>query len=245
MDRKTFMKNIYSKYWIRAREKEYKVFTFDEYLFNFISSNVKKNSEILDVAIGTGYPYGSFFEKNGYKVYGVDIAPILIEKCKNLNPNINCQVGDAENLKYPDNFFSFTYCFNSTSYFANLSKTIEEMIRVTTPNGLIIFDIKNRNNHKISENYNKMLLAKTSIFRKFTRYLKNILKIIFRKGMSDWTNVIYEVPIYPEMIYQHLETLKIKEYKVLVKLKGVDKPIIKTEKCSLKDYSKITFILRK
>ena len=24
MDRKTFMKNIYSKYWIKAREKEYK-----------------------------------------------------------------------------------------------------------------------------------------------------------------------------------------------------------------------------
>jgi len=245
MDRKTFMKNIYSKYWIQAREKEYRFLKYDENLCNFISSNVAKKTEILDVAIGTGFPFGNFFEKNGYKVYGVDIAPILIEKCKNLNPNINCQVGDAENLKYPNNFFSCTYCFHSTSYFTNLSKTIEEMIRVTIPNGLVIFDIQNRNNHEIAKNYNKMLLAKGSGFRKFTRYLKNIFKIIFRKGMPDWTDVIYEVPIYPETIYQHLEKLKIKKYKILVKSNESDKLENKTEQGTFKNYSKILFILRK
>jgi len=245
MDRKKFMKNVYSKYWIYAREKEYGFIKYDENLCNFICSKVPKGTKILDVAIGTGAPFGNFFEKNDYKVYGVDIAPILIEKCKKLNPNINSEVGDAENLKYPENFFNCTYCFHSTAYFTNLDKVIDEMIRVTIPNGLIIFDIQNRNNNEIVQNYDKMLLTKRKGFRKFVRYSKNIVKIILRKGMPDWTDVIHEVPTYPEMIYQHLKKSKIKNYEIMVKSNESDTLENKTTKNGFKDYSKIVFILSK
>jgi len=245
MDRKTFMKNIYSKYWIKAREKEYKFLKYDENLCNFISNNVAKNTKILDVGIGTGFPFGDYFQKNGYKVYGVDIAPILIEKCKKLNANIICEVGDSENLKYADNFFNCTYCFHSTAYFTNLSKSIDEMIRVTIPNGFIIFDIQNRNNDEIAQNYNKLLLTKSDAFRKFIRYSKNIFKIILRRGIADWTDVIHEVPTYPEMIYQHLEKLEMKNYKIMIKSNEKNKLENRSEKNTFKDYSKVIFILRK
>jgi len=245
MDRKTFMKTVYSKYWIHAREKKYSFLKYDENLCSFISSKVSKKSKILDVAIGTGVPFGNYFEKNGYKVYGVDIAPILIEKCKKLNRNINSEVGDAENLKYPENFFNCTYCFHSTAYFTNLDKVIDEMIRVTIPNGLIIFDIQNRNNNEIAKNYNKMLLTKRKGIRKFVRYSKNIFKIILRKGMIDWTDVIHEVPTYPEMIYQYLKKSKIKNYEIMVKSNESDTLENKTTNNGFKDYSKIVFVLFK
>jgi len=75
MDRKTYMKNIYSKYWIYAREREYGFLEYDKNLCNYICKNVSKEESILDVGIGTGFPFGDFFQKEGYNVHGVDIAP--------------------------------------------------------------------------------------------------------------------------------------------------------------------------
>jgi Methylase involved in ubiquinone/menaquinone biosynthesis len=152
MDRKTYMKDIYSRYWSYAREKEYGFLEYDKNLCNYIIKNVSKGGNVLDVGIGTGFPFGDFLQKGGYDVHGIDIAPILIEKCKKLNNKINCKVGDAENLTYPNNFFDCTYSFHSTFYFPNLCKVISEMIRVTNPNGLIIFDIQNKNNNEMHKN---------------------------------------------------------------------------------------------
>ena len=46
MDRKEYMKNIYSKYWTYARERKYGFLEYDKNLCNYISKNVsKKNCE--------------------------------------------------------------------------------------------------------------------------------------------------------------------------------------------------------
>ena len=244
MDRKTYMKNIYSKYWIKVREKEYGFLEYDKNLCDYIIKNVDKGKKILEVAIGTGFPFGDFFQKQGYKIYGIDIAPTLIEKCKKLNSKIICKVGDAENIEYPDNFFQCTFSFHSTFYFPDLCKVIDEMIRVTTPNGLIIFDIQNKNNYECSKNYNTMVLNKKNGIRKLLRYTKNIFKILFKKGVPDWTNVVHEVPTYPETIYKHLKKANIKNYTIMTRLND-EKILIMDAADSFKDYSRIIFSFKK
>ena len=244
MDRKTYMKNIYSKYWILAREKEYGFLKYDKNLCNYIIKNVDKKKNILEVAIGTGFPFGDFFQKQGYNVYGIDIAPTLIEKCKNLNSKITCKVGDAENIEYPDNFFQCTYSFHSTFYFPDLCKVIDEMIRVTSPNGLIIFDIQNKNNYECNKNYNAMVLNKKNGIRKLLRYTKNIIKILLKKGIPDWTSVVHEVPAYPETIYKHLEKANIKNYIIMARSRDEEILTMKTAD-SFKDYSRIIFSFKK
>ena len=59
------------------------------------------------------------------------------------------------------------------------------MTRVTIPNGLIIFDIQNRNNTECVKNYNRMVLEKNGGYRKLFRYSKNILKILLRNGAQN------------------------------------------------------------
>ena len=245
MDRKTFMRDIFSKHWADVREKKYGFEQYDKNLCNYISKNIPNGENILEVAIGTGFPFGDFFQKKGYKVHGVDIAPILIEKCKKLNNKINCKVGDAENLEYPDNFFNCTYCFRSTTYFTDICKVIDEMIRVTIPKGMIIFDISNRNNKECIQEFNRIRLSKSNVFRKLLIYAKNILKIILRKGVPDWTNVVYQVPIYPETIYQHFKKINVKNYSVMQNSNENDSLEIKNEIGSLKNYSRLVFAIWK
>ena len=82
MDRKTYMRDIYSRYWIDAREKIYGFPDYDRNLCEYICNYVSNLGKILEVAVGTGYPFADFLQKEGYAVYGIDIAHNLIEKCQ-------------------------------------------------------------------------------------------------------------------------------------------------------------------
>ncbi len=112
MDRKTYMKNVYSKYWLTAREKKYGFMEYDKNLCDYVCKQIANGAKILEVAIGTGYPFADFFQKNGYSVYGIDISPKLIEKVNKLYPVINAKVGDAENIEYPDDFLDSPFTNN-------------------------------------------------------------------------------------------------------------------------------------
>ena len=119
------------------------------------------------------------------------------------------------------------------------------MIRVTIPNGLSIFDIQNRNNTECVKNYNRMVLDKSGGYRKLFRYSKNILKILLRNGIPDWTNVVHEVPTYPETVYGYLKDLQIESYSIMAK-SSVDSSLKIMEGIgSFKDYSRLVFSIWK
>lgn len=73
-NQKKYMRDIYSKYWITARDKKYKDLPYDEFLINLIDS---KNIEgdYLEIAIGTGIPFGRYFYKKCKDFTGIDISP--------------------------------------------------------------------------------------------------------------------------------------------------------------------------
>jgi len=243
MDRKTYMKEIYSTYWSTAREKIYGFLDYDKNLCNYICDKIPRNGELLEIAIGTGYPFADFFQKTGYTVYGIDISPDLIEKCKQLYPNIHCKVGDAEELDYPDSKFDCTYCIHSSWLFPDLNKAIDEMLRVTRPGGLVIFDLQNRNNPDIDESYRKNLF-KNSWIGKGIRVFKNIGIVILHRGKPNWIFVVHEVPTYPESIYEYIEKNHVSDIQILVKRED-ESLEIKKELCSFKDYPRLVFVLKK
>jgi ubiquinone/menaquinone biosynthesis C-methylase UbiE len=244
MDRKVFIRDIYSNYWLSAREKRYGFSKYDKNLSNYICENVPNRSKILEVAIGTGYPFADFFQKEGYFVYGIDISPDLINKCQQLNPEIHCRVGDAEELDYPDSDFDCTYCFHSSWYFPNLNKAIDEMFRVTRPNGLVIFDIQNLNNHKINKIYRRNLFENRGIGR-IIRIMKNIAIIILNRGCLNWHFVDYEVPSSPRSIYNHFLNKRISNICIMVKRNDGSIEIKDDITKNFNEFGRLIFVIRK
>ena len=242
MDRKTYMKNVYSKYWLTAREKKYGFMEYDKNLCDYVCKQIANGAKILEVAIGTGYPFADFFQKNGYSVYGIDISPKLIEKVNKLYPVINAKVGDAENIEYQDSYFHCTYCFHSTWYFSDLEKAVDEMIRVTRPGGLIIFDIQNRSHSEIERAYQKRIRSTIGIGRVMV-HIENVVKILLRKGTPDWNFVIHEVPTYPEDVCNYLKKFNLTNiFRILARKE--DGTLKETKGVSLcKEYDRLIFAI--
>jgi ubiquinone/menaquinone biosynthesis C-methylase UbiE len=214
MDRKRYMKEVYPKYWMTAREEIYGFGQYDQSLCQYLLERVSTGERILEVAIGTGYPIAEFLQGTGRRIYGVDISADLLGQCRRRVPDIACVIGDVEDLPYADGAFGCTYCFHSTWYFPNLMRAVEEMLRVTRPSGVVLFDIQNRNAKNIDAAYRKKVAA-TGAFGKVIRCGKNVAKIILGRGSPQWHSVVYEVPTYPETLYKHLEQIGVSSYKVM------------------------------
>ena len=236
---KKYMQDIYCKYWISAREKNYKDLPYDRYLMNLIDS---KNivGAVLEIAIGTGIPFGKYFYKKCTDFTGIDISPLLIEECKRLNPGINVFVEDAENLKFQDKSFNLTYCFHSSWYFPDLQKAISEMLRVTKLNGFIIFDIINSTNPEIKKQNDKSIYRENSKIYLFIHILKKIVKIFL--GIPDsWRYVRECTPSDPIQI---ISMLKSSSFYIFGRASD-DRLIQLSDYNEFQKYSRLVFLIEK
>lgn len=245
MDREEYIKKVYSKYWLDAREKKYGFKVYDKNLCGYIMKNVASGAKLLDVACGTGYPFGYYLDSKGYDVYGTDISFDLIEKGKKHYPNIEFKVATAENISYPDNFFDAVYCFHSSWYFSDLKKAVNEMIRVSKPAGLILIDIMNYHNESVKNQLKKEIDMNSKLSGKILKYFKNIAKIILRKGTVDWHFVTITNPTKPEEVKEFiLKDKKIGKLDIFTVEK--DESIKLQEKAGLyPDYGRLVFSFKK
>jgi SAM-dependent methyltransferase len=205
MNRKEFIRDVYSRYWITAREKIYVNLPYDQNLVSYIKDRIPPGADLLEVAVGTGEPFGRLFVEAGYQVAGIDISPALVARCKELHPGINCRVGDAEDMEVPDGQFTGTYCFHSTWYFPDLEKAIREMIRVTRPGGLVLFDIMNLDHPRI-RSYHERKVSETRGVRRVYRFAKNVAKLLLGR-VPYWPNIVYETPTRPGAVICWLRSM--------------------------------------
>jgi len=74
MDRKQYMKEVYPKYWMTAREEIYGFGEYDKNLCRYLLDRIPTGEKVLEVAIGAGYPIAEFLRGASYPVYGLDIS---------------------------------------------------------------------------------------------------------------------------------------------------------------------------
>ncbi len=247
MDRKRYMREVYPSFWLTARQNIYGFLQYDRYLCEFITCRVTKGSKLLEVAVGTGYPFADYLQKAGYYIHGIDIAPVLIEECRKLNPDIDSRIGDAENLGYENGFFDCTYCFHSTWYFPDLEKAISEMLRVTRSRGLVMFDIQNRHHPVIKKAYRNNVLLN----RRIIRYPLNIARVIFHRGIPiwNWNAEVSQVPAYPGNVLGYLKDLGVAESQIQILARQEDQSIVALDETerdrTFTDYDRLVFVIIK
>ncbi len=88
---------------------------------------------------------GIFLDKlreEGFDVYGLDVYPKWIEKCKNKSINVKC--GDAnEKLPYKNDFFDYVINFEMIAHLINPPKFIKEVKRVLKKDGKLLIESVN------------------------------------------------------------------------------------------------------
>lgn len=116
--------------------------------------HVLKPKKILDVATGTADIAIALNDVIDCKIIGIDISSKMLEvgnkKLKNLNCNHNTilEIGNAEKLKYVDNFFDVITIGYGVRNFINLKKSLDEIYRVLKFDGsLIILETSTPSNY--------------------------------------------------------------------------------------------------
>ncbi len=140
--------------WLSLRKSS--VITENE--LTYLTGLLKKGWKILDMACG----YGRFsipLAAMGYRVEGIDITPVFIEKAKEeakkRNLNIEFRVGDMKSLPYEDSSFDSVICmWNAFSELAQEQEqvcTILEIYRVLKKDGLAIVEVRNHRSSRLVE----------------------------------------------------------------------------------------------
>ena len=98
-------------------------------------------SVVLDVATGTGQQAFAF-AKRGYDVIGIDITESMLEIAQKHNKDrlVRFEVADATRLRFDENSFDAS-CISFALHDMPLlirEKVLQEMVRVTKPNGVIL-----------------------------------------------------------------------------------------------------------
>jgi len=98
----------------------------------------KEGERILDIATGTGWT-ARHISRSGAKVTGVDIANGLLDAAKQISEeedlSIDYQLGDAEQLPFPDDSFDAAASTFGIMFATNQEAAISELSRVIRPGG--------------------------------------------------------------------------------------------------------------
>jgi len=96
-----------------------------------------KDKAVLDVGAGTGRLTGLLLKK-GARVTALDVSKKMLEVLKKKFPAVSIQVGDAEDLPFPDESFDLVTAAFVVVHLKDPSIFFQETYRVLKPGGKLI-----------------------------------------------------------------------------------------------------------
>ena len=160
-------------------------------IFNIAKKLKPKNA--LDIATGTADIAIALNDIIDCKIIGIDISSKMLEvgnkKLKNLNSNHNTilEIGNAEKLKYVDNFFDVITIGYGVRNFINLKKSLNEIYRVLKFDGsLIILETSTPSNYILK-----------SIYLIYTKFYVRLIGWIFSKNFFAYSYLQHSASKFP------------------------------------------------
>jgi len=122
---------------------------WDGPLYNFLRlcEESRLEKRILDCGAGGERPPLSLFFHRGYETAGVEIEDeqfsLAIKYCADNDEPLNIIKADMRHLPFPDESFSFAYTYHSIMFMTkpDIAASVQEMIRVLRPDGLIFVNL--------------------------------------------------------------------------------------------------------
>lgn len=165
----------------------------------FLVSRVWKLDQVCRLAdFGCGYgKMGSTLMPllvKGSTYTGIDQSPVLIAKARQLSADNPWQAefyeGSIYKTSFPDNSFDVTMTHTVLMHIPHPEKVIQEMIRVTRPNGMVITCEANRNAHAALFHLEEVNHQETAPLELFQTINKEIRK---RTGVDH--NIGIKLPV--------------------------------------------------
>jgi demethylmenaquinone methyltransferase/2-methoxy-6-polyprenyl-1,4-benzoquinol methylase len=100
--------------------------------------NATKNERVLDLAAGTGTSAQAFAKHHGANVVACDFSLGMLRAGQGKHPDIAFSAGDALHLPFRDESFDATTISFGLRNVADTKQALEEMRRVTKPNGRLV-----------------------------------------------------------------------------------------------------------
>jgi phosphatidylethanolamine/phosphatidyl-N-methylethanolamine N-methyltransferase len=121
-----------------------RIFTniFSPRIFRVVNNlEIPHGSRVLEVGVGTGLSLGAY--PPHCQLTGVDLAPNMLARAErkvrwNEWHHVDLEVGDAQALAFPDDYFDYVTSFHVVSVVPDPRAMMREMSRVCRPGGQIV-----------------------------------------------------------------------------------------------------------
>lgn len=121
------------------RKQEETRYVLEPFILTFADFESTRGKKVLEIGVGLGADHQRFAEA-GAILTGVDLTPRAIamtrRRFETLGLRSDLNVGDAENLDYPDNSFDVVYSWGVIHHSPDTKKAAHEIFRVLKPGGV-------------------------------------------------------------------------------------------------------------
>ena len=124
--------------------------SYTPYYFNLFKDKRQSVKKVLEIGVGNGKNINSILKQNPKSIAAIDISQEALSSCKLLFPNLELIKSDITQTNFKDGEFDVILCYYILNNLLekDRKKTIKEVYRILSSNGLVLFEDFMQGDHR-------------------------------------------------------------------------------------------------